>query len=92
MSIRLWNGTSNRLAGTYTDIWVCEDMTAEEKLAKQNAVKTAFSTEHPTWASWNFDEDTCTMVPPVSYAGGMYSFWNEENLAWEIPPEAEEEV
>ena len=26
-------------AGTYTDIWACEDMTAEEITAKQDAVK-----------------------------------------------------
>jgi|TARA_B110000211_G_C13971866_1_gene505345 hypothetical protein len=85
-------GLVEGLAGTYTDIWTCEDMTAEEKLAKQNAVKIAFSTEHPTWASWDFDEDTCTMVPPVPFLGDPYTLWDEETLLWVIPPEAEEEV
>ena len=86
-------GLVEGLAGTYTDIWTCEDMTAEEKLAKQNAVKIAFSTEHPTWASWDFDEDTCTMVPPVPRPNNEDPYvWNEETLLWVIPPEAEEEV
>jgi hypothetical protein len=68
-------------------------MTAEEKLAKQNAVKIAFSTEHPTWASWDFDEDTCTMVPPVPRPNNEDPYvWNEETLLWELSPEAEEEV
>jgi len=86
-------GLVEGLAGIYTDIWTCEDMTAEEKLAKQNAVKIAFSTEHPTWASWDFDEDTCTMVPPVPRPNNEDPYvWNEETLLWELSPEAEEEV
>mgnify|MGYP003633260019 FL=1 len=58
-------------------------MTAEEKLAKQNEVKIAFSTENPTWASWDFDAATCAMVPPVARPeeGGPY-LWNEETTSW----------
>jgi len=82
-------------AGTYTDIWTCEDMTAEEILAKQNAVKATFAEMRPTWASWTFDEDTCAMVPPVPDpsipSSNVFYEWNEDALAWDAAHIVEDE-
>lgn len=79
-------------AGTYTDIWTCEDMTAEEILAKQNAVKAAFAENNPTWVSWTFDEDTCAMVPPVPYPDTSLLYdWNEDTQTWEPNQTLEDE-
>jgi hypothetical protein len=85
-------GLVEGMAGTYTDIWACEDMTAEEILAKQNAVKAVFAENNPTWKSWTFDEGTCAMVPPVSPpdTSGMYQ-WNEDTKTWDADNTVEDE-
>ena len=52
---------------TVTESWTVRDMTAEEKKAKQDNIKTIFfDKDHPThtWTSWTFDEETCTMKAP----------------------------
>ena len=71
------------------------DMTAEEILAKQNAVKATFAEMRPTWASWTFDEDTCAMVPPVPDpsipSSNVFYEWNEDALAWDAAHIVEDE-
>ncbi len=52
---------------TITENWVSSEMTAEEKLAKQNQAKAHWA-QIPNledFSTWVFDEDTCTFLPPV---------------------------
>ena len=77
-------------AGTYTDIWTCEEMTPEEITAKQDAVKANWA-ENGGFASWVFNETTCAYEAPVSmppdYPGYVY-VWDEETLSWSTIEEA----
>ena len=68
--------------GVYTDVFVCEQMTAQEIAAKQQAVKDAWAA-NDGFASWTFDEATCAYVPPTPRPDNdkRYS-WNEEQLVW----------
>lgn len=66
------------------DVWSCEDMTDEEKLAKQNEVKAEFAIS-PNYASWTFNEETCVFDPPTPYPndGNAYE-WNETDQLWSL--------
>lgn len=63
------------------DVWRVREMTADEKLAKQNAVKEQWASIG--FASWIFDEATCRFMPPVPRPndGKIYG-WNEATLSW----------
>jgi hypothetical protein len=63
------------------DHWILREMTEQERLAKQNAIKDGW----PDFLSWTFNEATCEFEPPVPYPqdGGRY-IWNEEQLTWEL--------
>ena len=68
---------------TYTDEWSCEDMTAEEVTAKQNAVKADWAQNG--YPSWTFNEATCAFEPPTpmpAEAEGQHYVWDEETLSW----------
>lgn len=72
-------------AGEVYDKWELLDMSLEEKEEKQNAVKNNWE----GFASWVFDEDTCSMKPQKPYPGNIdgtppYYIWNESILDWEI--------
>lgn len=75
----------------WTDVWTIRDMTAEEKMAKQQLVKDAWATQDQAenWSAWTFDETTCTMTPPTPYpvlADGTTFFWCGADNNWkEIP-------
>lgn len=60
------------------------NMNDEEKLNKQNHVKTLF-TNHIGFSSWTFDENLCRFLPPVPMPedGNRYE-WNEETLSWNL--------
>lgn len=72
-------------AGTYTDIWTCEEMTDEEIAAKQKLRKDAWAV-YPNWDSWTFNETTCDYDPPVTPPHKLLDDspyqWHEETLAW----------
>lgn len=64
------------------DVHHVRPMTAEEKTAKQNKVKAAWA-EHPGWASWIFNEETCSFEPPVSCpTDGKPYRWDEPTTSW----------
>ena len=68
---------------TYTDEWSCENMTAEEITAKQNAVKAAWVQNG--YPSWTFNEATCAFEPPTpmpTETEGQHYVWDEEALSW----------
>ena len=56
-----------KVNGVWTDVWNLRDMTAEEKLAKQQAVRDVFNAREQAsnWSAWTLDEATCTMQPPI---------------------------
>jgi hypothetical protein len=68
--------------GVYTDVFTCEQMTAEEISAKQQVVKD-FWVSNNGFASWTFNEQTCMYeaLTPKPTDGKVY-LWNEEQLAW----------
>ena len=72
--------------GVYTDVFVCEQMTAEEIAATQQEAKDSWTT-NGGFASWTFDEATCTHIPPTPKPNDDKRYaWNEEQLAWVEKP------
>lgn len=68
------------------DSWNIRSMTAEEKLKKQEAVKTAW-VSMPGRASWIFDEVTCRFNPPIPYpTDGNAYVWDDTDQGWRIIP------
>jgi hypothetical protein len=72
--------------GAYTDVFACEQMTAEEISAKQQAVKDAWAANG--FASWTFNEATCAFEAPTPMpTDGKFYTWDEPTLAWaEVTP------
>jgi hypothetical protein len=68
--------------GVYRDTWYCDDMTAEEIKEKQDSVK-AYWIRSNGYASWVFDEKSCSFLPPVPYPydGKVYR-WDEDAVSW----------
>lgn len=68
--------------GVYTDVFAWEEMTAEEIAVTQQEAKDSW-TENGGFASWLFNETTCSFEAPIPYPNDdkRYS-WNEEQLAW----------
>lgn len=67
--------------GAYTDVFACEQMTAEEIAAKQQAVKDAWAASG--FASWAFNEAICAFEAPTPRPidDKVYR-WDEPTLAW----------
>lgn len=73
--------TYEKIDGRWKDIWVVRPMTAEEKIAKQNAVKQEWT--RGGFASWVFDEDSCSFKPPVPRpTDGKNYRWDEPTTSW----------
>ena len=69
-----------------TDVHHVRNMTTAEKTAKQDATKARWLGNG--YASWVFNEDTCSFDPPTPYPtdGNVYQ-WDEETTAWvEVAP------
>ena len=68
--------------GVYTDVFTCEQMTAQEISAKQQAVKDEWSDSNG-FASWAFNETTCAFEAPTPYPNnGKRHIWNESTTSW----------
>jgi hypothetical protein len=66
---------------TVTDVHHVRAMTAEEKTAKQDEAKAIWAENG--YASWVFNEDTCSFDPPVPYPeDGKFYQWDEETTSW----------
>lgn len=62
---------------SWKDEWSVRDMTDYEKLEKINCVK-----KTQPYASWIFDEESCSFLPPVPFPEiGQWS-WDEEKQTW----------
>ena len=68
----------------YIEVYHIRNMNDEEKLNKQNYVK-SFWTNNNGFSSWTFDENLCKFVPPFPAPtdGNPYE-WNEETLSWTL--------
>jgi hypothetical protein len=79
--------TYEKVNGDWTDVWHKRDMTAEEKITKQQAVITAFANHEQAenWSAWTIDESTCTMQPPIPRPEpieGVLVFWCGADNNW----------
>lgn len=63
------------------DVHQVRDMTEEEKTTKQNEAKALWADKG--YASWVFNEETCSFDPPTPYPddGNLYG-WDEETTSW----------
>lgn len=67
--------------GVYTDVFTCEQMTAEEIAAKQQAVKDLWAANG--FASWTFNEATCSFDAPTPRpTDGKFYQWDEPTTSW----------
>lgn len=68
--------------GVYTDVFSVEQMTDDEKLAKQEYIKSQWLIS-PNWASWTFNDETCQYDPPVPRPNdGKKYTWDELTTSW----------
>lgn len=67
--------------GVVRDVHIVRDMTAEERLAKQDAVKAEWAEKG--FPSWVFQEEGCRFVPPIPHPmdGNKY-VWDEPTTSW----------
>ena len=71
--------------GVVKDVWLVRPMNAQEKQAKQEQVKADWALHG--FASWSFDDATCTFVPPTPRpTDGPYR-WDEPSLSWVLVTE-----
>ena len=85
-----------KINGIWTDVWTVRDMTTEEKEAKQQQERNAFSSREQAenWSSWVFDEASCRMVPPIprpesdetKLNSGIFTFWCGADNNWKDTP------
>jgi hypothetical protein len=88
--------TYQKINGVWTDVWNLRDMTAEEKLAKQQAVRDAFNNrpQAENWSAWVLDEATCIMEPPIprpdpdveKMKAGIMTYWCGAENNWKDTP------
>lgn len=88
--------TYQKVNGDWSDVWALRQMTAEEKTAKQQAVRDAFNAREQAenWSAWTLDEATCTMQPPIprpevdeaKLAQRIATFWCGADGSWKDTP------
>jgi hypothetical protein len=67
--------------GAYTDVFSVEQMTSKEIAAKQQEAKDAWAING--FASWVFNETTCTFNPPTPYPTDDKRYtWDESTTSW----------
>jgi len=67
--------------GLVKDVHHVRSMTSEEIASKQNAVKAAWA--ESGYASWVFDEASCSLKAPVPYPTDGKSYqWDEATTSW----------
>ena len=85
-----------KVDGVWTDVWTVRDMTAEEKMAKQQAIVIVFNEREYAlnWSAWTLDETTNTMIPPIprpavdqtKVNAGIMTFWCGADANWKDTP------
>jgi hypothetical protein len=87
----VYEGVSYGLVnGVYTDVHDVRQMTEQEKIEKQDLVKSDWVANN-RYASWIFNEETCRFDSPIPYpTDDKLYVWNESSLSWdEFVPTAE---
>ena len=79
----VYEGTTyKKIGNVFQDVHHVRPMTAEEKTARQNAVKEEW-TRTGFAPSWIFYEDICQFAPPVPKPDdGKNYYWDEATLSW----------
>jgi hypothetical protein len=78
--------------GVWKDSWSVENLTEEEKTAKQNEVKAKWESADLGYTSWAWSEEDCCYVAPVPYPDdGKVYHWQESSQSWVIPEEQNSE-
>jgi hypothetical protein len=68
--------------GVYTDVFACDQLTAEEIALKQQAVKDEWAVNNG-FASWTFNETTCVFEAPTPMPNnGKFYRWDEPTKSW----------
>ena len=80
-----------KVDGVWTDVWSLRDMTAEEKVAKQQVAKDAWAVRPnaENFVAWVFNEDTCQFEPPIPRpepVEGKIVFWCGADVNWKQAP------
>lgn len=88
--------TYQMVDGVFTDVWSVREMTAEEKLAKQQMVQDDFRNRRQAenWAAWTFDEASLSFLPPVpkpevdqaKKEQGIGTYWCGAENCWKDTP------
>lgn len=88
--------TYQKINDTWSDVWALRDMNNEEKKAKQQSVIEQFNSRYQSsnWAAWIFDEETCSMNPPIprpepnetKLNSGIMTFWCGAENNWKDTP------
>jgi hypothetical protein len=92
----LEQATYEKVNGVWTDVWHKQEITAEEKTAKQQAVITEFNNREyaSNWSAWTLDEATCTMLPPIprpepdetKISFRIFTMWCGSDANWKDTP------
>jgi hypothetical protein len=79
----VYDGVTYEWSGdVVTDVHHVRPMTDDEKLTKQNHVKSEWA-NGLNFASWSFDEPTCSFKSPVPYpTDGKNYTWDEATVSW----------
>lgn len=90
------NSKYEKVDGVWKDVWVIRDMTAEEKLQKQQETLSAFRgrPQAENWSAWTLNEETCVMVPPIPRPNpdkfklrmGVFTYWCGAENNWKHTP------
>jgi hypothetical protein len=74
--------TYELIDGVYKDVHHVVPMTEQQKIDKQNSVKAVWSA-NGGYASWVFNEETCSFKNPIAYPqdGKLYQ-WDEPTTSW----------
>ena len=81
--------TYQKANGAWSDTWSVRDMTAEEKAAKQQAVKDAWASrpDAANFAAWTFDAETCSYAPPTARPTDGDYRWRGTDNTWVLVPD-----
>jgi hypothetical protein len=76
-----------KIDGVWTDVWTAVQMTEEEKLDKQNHIKSLWANRDQlfNFTAWTFDETVCAFVPPIPRPEVGYR-WSGADNNWREAP------
>lgn len=74
--------TYEKFGDVFKDVHNFKNMTSRQKTEKINKTKEIWA-NGPAYASWIFNEETCSFQPPIPHPEGKPPcMWDEDNLCW----------